>query len=53
MIVFLFSHRQIWVRVEGRDGRSRISIVGRCSRDPVGLSRDMDAIAASERKQIT
>jgi cytochrome c biogenesis protein len=49
MIVFLFSHRQIWVRVEEMDGKSRVSIAGRCNRDPVGLSRDMDAIAAGER----
>ena len=51
MIVFFFSHRQVWVRVEGKGGQSRVSIVGRCSRDPAGLSRDMDAIAAGERKQ--
>jgi cytochrome c biogenesis protein len=51
MIVFFFSHRQIWVRVEGRGGRSRVSIVGRCNRDPAGLSRDMDNLAAVERKQ--
>ena len=51
MIVFFFSHRQIWIRVEGKGGQSRVSIVGRCSRDPAGLSRDMDAIAAGERKQ--
>ena len=51
MIVFFFSHRQVWVRVEGKGGRSRVSIAGRCNRDPAGLSRDMDAIAASERKQ--
>lgn len=46
MIVFLFSHRQIWVRVEGSAEGSRVSVVGRCNRDPVGLSRDMDALAA-------
>ncbi len=46
MIVFLFSHRQIWVRVEANGDASRVSIVGRCNRDPVGLSRDMDALAA-------
>ncbi|MCX5833207.1 MAG: cytochrome c biogenesis protein ResB, partial [Deltaproteobacteria bacterium] len=50
MIVFFFSHRQIWVRVEGRGGKSRISVVGRCSRDPAGLTRDMDALATVERK---
>ena len=51
MIIFFFSHRQIWVRLEGRGDRSRVSIVGRCSRDPAGLTRDMDNLAAGERKQ--
>ena len=50
MIVFFFSHRQIWVRVEERGGSSRVSIVGRCSRDPAGLSREMDAITAGDKK---
>lgn len=51
MIIFFFSHRQIWVRVEGRGAGSRVRIVGRCNRDPAGLQRDMDYLAAGERKQ--
>jgi cytochrome c biogenesis protein len=50
MIVFLFSHRQVWVRVEEKGGKCRVSLVGRCNRDPAGLARGMDALTAAEIK---
>lgn len=45
LVVYLLSRRQVWVRVEKVDGRkARVSIAGRCSRDPAGLDRDMKRI---------
>jgi len=51
MMIFFFSHRQVWVRVEGRGSGSRVRIVGRCSRDPAALQRDMDTLAEVERSK--
>jgi cytochrome c biogenesis protein len=50
MLVFLFSHRQVWVRVEEKGGNCRVSLIGRCNRDPAGLARDMNGLTAAEVK---
>jgi len=44
MIVFFTSHRQIEVRVETANGRTRVGISGRSNRNPRGLQRDMQRI---------
>lgn len=45
MVVFLFSRRQVWVKIDrGDGGKTLISIAGKCSRDPAGLDREIKEI---------
>lgn len=45
LVVYLFSRRQVWVRIEQGEGRKvRVSMACKCSRDPSGLERDMKKI---------
>ena len=41
MIVFFCSHRQIWVRLDTKGEKTRISITGKSNRDAVGLNREI------------
>ncbi|NPV03626.1 MAG: cytochrome c biogenesis protein ResB [Syntrophaceae bacterium] len=41
LLTFFSSHRQVFVRVDRSDGKARISIAGRCNRDPVRLDREI------------
>jgi cytochrome c biogenesis protein len=41
IIVFFCSHRQIWIRLDRKSDKTRISIAGRSNRDPVGLKREI------------
>lgn len=51
IIVFFCSHRQIYIRLDQKAGRTRISIAGKSNRDAVGLNRDirklLDAITSN------
>lgn len=45
LVVYLFSHRQVWVKMDQEDGRKvRVGIAGKCSRDPAGLERELRKI---------
>jgi cytochrome c biogenesis protein len=39
MVVFFSSHRQIWIRLEAKGEKTRISVSGKSNRDAVGLER--------------
>lgn len=41
MVVFFSSHRQIWIRLDAKGDKTRISIAGRSNRDAVGLEREI------------
>jgi cytochrome c biogenesis protein len=41
MIVFFCSHRQIWIRLDSRGDKTRISVAGKSNKDAVGLEREI------------
>jgi cytochrome c biogenesis protein len=41
MVVFFSSHRQIWVRLDKKEDKTRVRIAGRSNRDEVGLDREI------------
>jgi cytochrome c biogenesis protein len=47
LLTFFSSHQQVFVRVDRKHGKTRVSIAGRCSRDPVNLDREIDKIIRS------
>jgi len=49
LLTFFSSHRQVFVRVDRRHGKARISIAGRCNRDPVRLDREIGRIVGLYR----
>jgi len=42
LITFFSSHKRFWVRVDGEEGKSRISVAASSTRDPVGLKRETE-----------
>jgi hypothetical protein len=44
LLTFLSSHRQVFVRVDRRHGKTRVSVAGRCNRDAVKLDREIGRI---------
>jgi cytochrome c biogenesis protein len=54
LMVFFWSHRQIWIRLEAMGDKTRISIAGRSNRDDVGLNREIrDWVNAMESDRGT
>ncbi|MBA4396257.1 MAG: hypothetical protein C0394_02535 [Syntrophus sp. (in: bacteria)] len=52
IVVFFCSHRQIWVRLDRKAGKTRISIAGKSNRDAVGLKRDIrNLLEAAKSKE--
>ena len=49
LLTFFSSHRQVFVRVDRRHGKTRICVAGRCNRDPVRLNREIEKILRSYR----
>jgi cytochrome c biogenesis protein len=41
-ITFFSAHRRLWIRVDEREGKSRISIAATSTKDPVGLKREVE-----------
>jgi len=41
MIVFFCSYRQIWIRLDRRGDKTRISVIGKSNKDAVGLEREI------------
>jgi cytochrome c biogenesis protein len=56
IIVFFCSHRQIWIRLDRKADKTRISIAGKSNRDTVGLKRDirklLDAAKSKEGSAV-
>lgn len=44
LLTFFSSHRQVFVRVDRRHGKARLSVAGRCNRDAVKLDREIGQI---------
>lgn len=49
LLTFFASHRQVFVRVDRKHGNARVSISGRCNRDPARLDREIERIIGSYR----
>ncbi len=47
IVVFFFSHRRFWIRVESYDGGSRIAVAGQSNRDHAGLETEMQRLLAA------
>ena len=47
LLTFFSSHRQVFVRVDRKQGKTRVCIAGRCNRDPVKLDREIERIIGS------
>jgi cytochrome c biogenesis protein len=47
LLTFFSSHRQVFVRLDRKHGKTRICIAGRCNRDPVKLDREIERIIGS------
>jgi cytochrome c biogenesis protein len=53
LLTFFSSHQQVFVRVDSKHGKTRVSIAGRCSRDPVKLDREIDKIIRSYKGETS
>jgi cytochrome c biogenesis protein len=51
LITFFGSHKRIWVQVDTQEGKSRVSIAARSTRDPVGLAREVDNLIKHLKKR--
>jgi cytochrome c biogenesis protein len=49
LLTFFSSHQQVFVRVDRKHGKTRVSIAGRCNRDPVKLDREIERIIRAFR----
>jgi cytochrome c biogenesis protein len=52
LLTFFSSHQQVFIRVDRRHGKTRVSIAGRCSRDPVKLDREIEKIIRAYKGEI-
>lgn len=53
LLTFFSSHQQVFVRVDRKHGKTRVSIAGRCNRDPVRLDREIEKIIRSYKVEST
>jgi cytochrome c biogenesis protein len=52
LITFFSSHKRFWVRVDGQEGKSRISVAASSTRDPVGLKRETENLMRHLKRMI-
>ncbi|NVM26116.1 MAG: cytochrome c biogenesis protein ResB, partial [Desulfobacterales bacterium] len=52
LITFFSSHKRFWVRVDGQEGKSRISVAASSTRDPVGLMRETENLMRHLKSMI-
>ncbi len=52
MLVFFYSHRQVWLRVDAQEEGTRISIAGRSNKDAVGLERNIKNILSRIKERL-
>ncbi len=43
-VTFFTSHRRVWVRVSKFKGKTRISVAGSASKNPVGMERELEQV---------
>jgi cytochrome c biogenesis protein len=46
LVTFFTSHRRVWVRVSKSKGKTRISVAGRASKNPVGMERELEQVTS-------
>ena len=51
-ITFFLSHRMIWVRVSRRNKGVSVDLAGRCSKNEVGLERELERLTAHLRSKL-
>jgi len=51
-ITFFMSHRRIWLRIEREGDGAVVSVAGRATKNPVGLERELDHLAARLRDHL-
>ena len=51
IITFFSSHKRLWVRLDEKDHRTRITVGARSNRDPVGLKRETEYLLRHLKKQ--
>lgn len=53
MATFFMSHKRIWIRVSGEGDKTGIAVLGRSSKNPFGMERELDRIMYNLKKEIT
>ena len=51
-ITFFTSHKRLWVRVDEKEGKSRVSVASTSNKDPVGLKRETEHLLNYLKKQL-
>ncbi len=44
IVAFFYAHRRVFIRIDDRDGKTRVSITGWSSKNPVALNREITLI---------
>jgi len=52
LITFFSSHKRLWVKVDEREGKTRIMVSATSNRDPVGLERETEHLVSHLKKQV-
>jgi cytochrome c biogenesis protein len=52
LLTFFTSHRQVFVRIDQKNGTTRVCVAGRSSRDPVKLDREIEGIIRSYKDVV-
>ena len=51
-ITFFSSHKRLWVRVDEKEGKSRISVAATSNKDPVGLKRETEHLISHFKNEL-
>jgi cytochrome c biogenesis protein len=51
-ITFFSSHKRLWVRVDEKEGKSRISVAAMSNKDPVGLKRETEHLISHFKNEL-
>ena len=51
-ITFFSSHKKIWIRVEDKEEKIKVSVAGTSSKDPVGLQREIEYIVKNIKNEL-
>jgi len=51
-VTFFLSYRRIWVRMSNDQGKVRVEIAGKASKNPLGMEREVEQLADKIRKRL-